>query len=60
MKNLRKFGVSATIQISHLPNTSQILTLRPTSFVQITCNSKVHSMIYNPCTPVLADMFVFH
>jgi len=59
MKNLRKFGVSAKIQTGHLPNTSRILTLRPTSFVQITRNNKVHTMIHNPGIPVLADMLVF-
>lgn len=56
IKNLRKFGVSAKIQTGHLPNTSRILTLRLTSFIQITCNSKVHTIIHNPCIPVLADM----
>jgi hypothetical protein len=60
MKNLRKFGVSAKIQTGHLPNTSWILTFRLTSIVQITCNNKVHTMIHNPCIPVLADMLVFH
>jgi hypothetical protein len=60
MKNLRKFGVSAKIQTGHLTNTSGTLTLRLTRFVLITCNSKVHTMIHNPCIPVLADVHVFH
>lgn len=60
MKNLRKFGVSTKIQTSCLPNTSPILTLGPTSFVQITCNNKVHSTIHNPCIQVLVDILVFH